>query len=303
MQMNKKYQNIETKELDFNKEQEAREIVSRFAAEYLHNRLNNLVDFSFWNIAGNPNFDGTSTANSLRFFDGDHTRLAYAIAKLIYDDGKIPNFVLGEKYTGDTINSFRTLFGNRFSPRENYEIRIEKNFEFSEHEKQKRNDFFLRYQTIGNFYVSPNETLSYTNYRTNGLNALSINTYRGTASNWKDYFDVYLGKLEKCLQDKEEYQDEIFLKKLLQVGVNKEFFFNYCNGDIENFYKTFLLEGYSSKIFNHLPNYRYGHYRYKGDINRYKAFAFDYIDKATPLIIHRSKDIIKKLEKKLGIKE
>jgi hypothetical protein len=218
---------------------------------------------------------------------------------LVYDDGKIPNFVLGEKYTGDTINSFRTLFGNRFSQRENYEITIENKFGFTEEEKQKRNDFFLRYQTIGNFYVCPNETLCYTNYRTNSFKYLSINSYRGTASNWKDYFDVYIGKLEKCLQSKEKFEDELFLKKLLQVGVNKDFFFNYCNGNIERFYKIFLLDGYSGKIFKHEPNYFYGHYRYRGDINPYKVFAFDYVEKATLLIKNRSKRIIKKLEERI----
>ena len=238
--MNKKYQNIETKDLDYNKKKEAKEIISRFQIEYLHNNLCNLTDFSFWNIAGNPNYDGTCTPNTLRFFDGDHTRLAYAIAKLIYDEN-IPDFILGEKYTGDTINSFRTLFGNRFSLRQNYEITIENKFQFTETEKQTRNEFFLRYQTVGNFYVSPNESLIYDNSQANKIEKLSINTYRGTKSNWKDYFDVFLGKLEKCLDSREEFEDEYFLKKLLHVGVNKEFFFDYCKGDIEKFYRVFYL--------------------------------------------------------------
>ena len=295
------FEDISTCDLDFNNSEQAKEIIRRFTIEYLNGSIENLKDFSFWHIAGNPNYDGTCTPNTLRFFDGDHTRLAYAIAKLIYDE-HIPDFILGEKYTGDTINSFRTLFGNRFSLRQNYEIIIENKFQFTETEKQTRNEFFLKYQTIGNFYVSPNELLIYDNSHTNKIKKFSINTYRGTKSNWKDYFDVYLGKLEKCLESREEFEDEYFLKKLLHAGVNKEFFFDYCKGNIEKFYKVFYLDGYSSKLFRHEQNYYYGHYKYKGDIKFYKEFAFDYVDKATTLIEQRSKKIVKILENKMGDK-
>ena len=287
------FENISTCELEFNNKKQAKEIIRRFQIEFLNEKIENLKDFSFWNIAGNPNYDGTCTPNSLKNFDGDHTRLAYAIDKLLYGDLNIPDFILDKTYTGDTINTFRTLFGNRFNYPDNGEIKIEKDFEFDENQKRKRNDFFYKYQTIGNFYILPSDTVLY------GLKSQSINTYRGTVSNWKDYFDVFVGKLEKCLQSREETEDELFLKKLLQVKTNKKFFFDYCEGNIGNFYEVFRLDGYSSELFKHEKNYYYGHYRYKGDIELYKEFAFDYVDKATALIDQRAKILIGILEKKM----
>lgn len=294
--MNKALENIETKELNYNNKEQAKEIIRRFTIEYLNNDINNLKDFSFWHIAGNPSFDKTCSPNSIKDFDGDHTRLAYAIDKLLYGDLKIPNFILGQTYRGDTINTFRTLFGNRFFYKENGETQVEIDFKFTETQKKIRNAFFYKYQTIGNFLVLPYGTALY------GLKSQSINTFRGSVSNWKDYFDVFIGKLEKCLQSREEFQDELFLRKLLQTEINKEFFFDYCEGNIEKFYKVFILEGYSSNIFKHGQNY-YGHFKYKGDIDSYKEFAFDYIDKATVLIDRRSEQIIKILEEKLNNNE
>lgn len=290
--MNKEFENIETRKLDFNNKEQAKEIIRRFTFEYLNNDINNLKDFSFWHIAGNPSFDGTCFSNSLKDFDGDHTRLAYAIDKLLYGDLQIPDFILGQTYKGDTINTFRTLFGNRFLYKENGETKVENEFKFNEEEKQKRNAFFYKYQTVGNFYVLPSETILY------GLKNQSINSYRGSVSNWKDYFDVFLGKLETCLKNTDVYNsDEKFLQKLLQKeGCNKKFFSEFCKGNVDKFLETFRLGMYSSQLYNHHGNQYLGYRYYDGDIKVYKEFAFNYVDIATELIDERSIIIVDQLK-------
>lgn len=293
---------IETKNLDYNDEVQAKEIILRFKKEYLHNNIDNLKDFSFWTIAGNPNFDGTCSPNSLKKFDGDHTILAYAIARLIYQDFDFSSFVLGTDLTGDTINTFRTLFGNRFyfKDNDNGETLIEKRFCFSEEEKQKRNDFFYKYQTVGNFSLLPCEILLCNLTKNPRLQNQSINTFRGTVSNWKDYFDVFLGKLDKCLNSTNLInKDEIFLRELLLKGNNKKFFFDFCEGSSTKFKSIFLLDDYSEKLFPHPANYYFGAFRYKGKLDLYKKFAFTYIDIANELIDRRSLEIIKRLKKVL----
>ena len=105
---------METQKLDYNDKDQALEILKRFKKKYLHNNIEELKDFSFWYILTDEEFNGVSFDGNK--FDGDRTRIVYAIDKLLYDEKKIPNFTLGPKgnYTGYTINTFRTLFGNRF---------------------------------------------------------------------------------------------------------------------------------------------------------------------------------------------
>ncbi len=87
--------------------------------------IEELKDFSFWYILTDEEFNGVSFDGNK--FDGDRTRIVYAIDKLLYDEKKISSFTLGPKgnYTGDTFNTFRTLFGNRFIDSEQF---FEKDF-------------------------------------------------------------------------------------------------------------------------------------------------------------------------------
>ena len=290
---------METQKLDYNDKDQALEILKRFKKKYLHNNIEELKDFSFWYILTDEEFNGVSFDGNK--FDGDRTRIVYAIDKLLYDEKKIPNFTLGPKgnYTGDTINTFRTLFGNRFifQGKKNCEEIIEDKFNFDDELKKKKNNFFWTYQTIGNFYLLPNATIVYENSRKASEKDQSINKYRGTVSNWKDYFDVFLSKFEKCLDSTIELkEDEVFLKRLIQTGKNQQFFYSYCMGKLKNFLSVFYLENYSPNLFAHEKDYYYGHSKYRSaNTTSYKNFASDYITKATNLINNRSTRIIKEL--------
>ena len=160
----------EIKKLDYNDYDEAKEIVRRFIDKYLHGNIDELKTFSFWNILADDEFNGgLKNGNS---FDGDRTRIVYAIDYLLYHD-KIPNLTLGDPkdnkdYSGDTINTFRTLFGNRFQyvMKKNGEEIVEEKFKFSPEQIDLKNDFFRVYQRIGNFYLLPNTTIFYETAKT-----------------------------------------------------------------------------------------------------------------------------------------
>lgn len=277
---------MEMQKLDYNDKDQALEILKRFKKKYLHNNIEELKDFSFWYILTDEEFNGVSFDGNK--FDGDRTRIVYAIDKLLYDEKKIPNFTLGPRgnYTGDTINTFRTLFGNRFTG-------SEQNFEkdFLNNDKTRielKNTFFRAYQQIGNFFILPNSTIK------NGEKNESLNTYRGTNREYKDYFDVFLNNLYT--------EKDKTITALKQEGTNKVFF-NVFSA-IEKFLELFYLEDYVNLNFNHpkTKNNSKCNLRYFNalgiDKTRYLDFALAYIEKSTELINKRSVKIIEELKLK-----
>ena len=284
-------------EMDKELKQKAEKLVSNFRDEFLHGNIEELKDFSFWTIAGHPEYDGTCTPRTLGKFDGDHTKIVYAIDYLLYAD-KIESLVhefsiIGYpkeaswecNFSGDTINSFRTLLGNRFLLK-NTETEVIEYFNFDSDLKQKINDFFYIYQRIGNFYLLPK------------LYHKSINQYRGTK--WKDYFDFFIRELNKYFRN-EAGIDEI-LSSYLEAGINKEFFSNFKN-DEDAFYELFFLQDYKNLSYLH-PNQNWlcgwkGYSEKFVSQKEYKQFVSDYIYEATKLINERSVRIVEALEEKL----
>lgn len=278
------FENKKTAVLNYNNKNEALEILKRFTKKYLHGKIDELADFSFWDILTDTEFNGGPLKGDT--FDGDRTRIVYAIDKLLYDEKGIPDFNLGKNYTGDTINTFRTLFGNRFTG-------SEQNFEkdFLNNDKTRielKNKFFRAYQQIGNFFILPNSTIK------NGEKNESLNTYRGTNREYKDYFDVFLNNLYT--------EKDKTIAALKQEGTNKVFF-NVFSA-IEKFRELFYLEEYVNLNFNHpkTKNNSKCNLRYFNalgiDKSKYLDFAFAYIEKATELINKRSVKIVEELKSK-----
>jgi hypothetical protein len=102
-----KWRNKMIGKLDYNNKDQALEIVNRFKEKYLHGNIKELQDFSFWNILTDEEFNGVSLDGNK--FDGDRTRIVYAIDYLLYShsEKEIPEFSLGNEgnYSGDTINT------------------------------------------------------------------------------------------------------------------------------------------------------------------------------------------------------
>ena len=143
---------------------EAMEIFNNFTDKYLHGNIEELRTYDFSKVISKEYGNGKSYA------DGDCTKIAYAIYYLLWKDKQIPLFTesnfekLTNSYSGDTINTFNTLFGKEDSARKKIQAI------FSEDEQKIVEDFKILYQTIGNFYVLPKNTIF---YRT------SLNKYRG----------------------------------------------------------------------------------------------------------------------------
>lgn len=283
------YASIKTQKLDYNDEDQALEILKRFKERYLHDNINELVDFSFWNILEDKGFNGVSSDGNK--FDGDRTRIVYAIDFLLYHN-KIFDLSLGDakyhkKFSGDTIHTFRTLFGNRFTTSQYYtEEYVENFFNFTPEQIQKKNQFFRTYQKIGNFYILPNGKSKITGQ--------SINKYRGTDNNYKDFFDVFFNNL---YTDNDE-----LLTSLRKEEINKNFFSAFP--DLKSFCEVFYLDlkDYESLDFEH-PKTKNGtkcnlrNFKTLGiDKSKYLDFAFDYIEKATKLIDQRSAKLVEVLK-------
>ena len=260
-----------------------------FKNKYLHGNIDELADFSFWDINTNAGkyFSGNGNVQPEEYFDGDRTKIVYTIQYLLLDGSGIPNFshdAPGRQYTGDTINTFNSLFGKTPELRK----KIERKFGFSEREKELRNNFYRTYQCIGNFYILPTATVK------SGNRIESINTLRGT-NEWRDFFDLFLSNLDLCLSG--AGNADARLKTLINIGINKEFFDTFPS--VRDFCTLFYMEDYLQVDFNHPDNTSaVSHYTFTAGSDEYKAFALGYVKKASELIKCRSQKIIKALKTK-----
>ena len=267
-------------------------LVKEFRDEFLHTNIDELANFSFWDVAGHEKYDGKYTGPDDPRFDGDRINIVYAIGYLLYHDSNLPNgLTLGDSmnYSGDTINTFRTLFGNRFkNDKQNGEEKVESLFHFSESEKKIKNEFFRTYQKFGNFYVLPNGSKA----------GDTLNKYRGIQDDYRDFFDIFLYQLDLCLKGRAADIDLDSIVK--EPKLNSDFFKKYA--DIKQFCQQFYLADYLQIDYNHPKTlnekkcYWYSFISLGITEEEYKKFAFGYITKATELINKRSKKIIEILK-------
>ncbi len=227
-------------------------------------------------------------------FDGDRTILAKAIYYLIWED--LPGISQNEKiqyndiligseydtakytYSGDTLNTFATLFSYRSLTED-----IFNNDElYSAIQSFKR-----KYLTIGNFILLPKIS----------FNRQTMNTYRGF--NLKDYFDIFLFQLQKCLNGENDkdvtlthiikennfyFTDKIKINEFIKINFLEKYY-DYEKNTINTFAKqNFLkpLDVYSSK----------------NNFLLYKEFALGYIEKSIEIIDDRANKMINILKKK-----
>lgn len=258
------------------------ELVKDFIKDYLHNNIKELITFTFFNIINNKKYAGTQYNKSEKDFDGDRTAIVYAIDYLVWKDKGLPCFSsdnfnkIENSYSGDTINTFNTLFGSTSEKTE----RIIAILNLTDKEIKMIDDFKKCYQTIGNFYMLPKNT----------VNRVSINSYRGI--HWNDYFDIFLNFLESGLEHNASAE-----KDFMELLKANEFFFK-AVPTIDIFFELFYLEDYKEFKLNGKGIYFDHTMLTKENAKEYKTFAFDYINKTTVLINKRSIKIINALENK-----
>ena len=165
-----------------------------FANKYLQGDVRNLAKLSFGLMQVLPHQYDFALMDHM---DCDDTNLSWEIYNRIWSLERMPESpplevgMVQPQWRGDTINSFRTLFG--------HEIIVPcvggdgivgfkglRRFGVEKELFDKVHEFWYTYHCIGNFIPFPNAKVG----------NKTINTYRTT---WHDYFDLFLENLYSCL--------------------------------------------------------------------------------------------------------
>ena len=266
----------------------ALQLLNDFIDEELPNKtIDDLKKYSFWGIKNQKKF-----GNKKSYPDGDCTQIVYAIDYLLYDnlpEFKISDTLEAENYTGETINTFNTLFSRAPEQREKIKALFGEDWKKIQDEDKDTDffadDFYHVYQRLGNFMLLPHRKDS---------GKPNINTYKGFCK--KDYFDLFFRELKELLSLNGEKNNSSTLLRLLEKN---NFYFKDKTAEV--FLEDFYLKGYDDfKLGNEVHYY----HRYKNLFSddslkeQYKKFALDYVEKATKLINARSERLVEVLKEK-----
>ena len=205
--------------------------INEFAAEYLKGDIYALLDFDFSSLRQDKRFGCKG-----RSFDCDDTNVTRAICFLlwgrIFPDVTLADIGTGKKYRGDTLNTFHTVLG-AYLPDQCTCIGLRKS-DASENLQTLTNKFHTAYHSIGNFILLPNIA------DTDKKRSYTFNTYRGIA--YKDYFDLFLQRLDDCLNS---FDGDSHLMTLV---ARNDFFFSWlrANGGLKHFAEICWLQDYFS---------------------------------------------------------
>ena len=249
----------------------AKSLINNFVEERLQGNLNEFVRFDFAQLRGDNKY-GVCSGDS---FDCDNTNLSKAIYLLLFEDvWNDLSFVSLEKgvYRGDTINSFNTTFGkadvmggfaglNRFNLDENLYQRVLK--------------FYSLYHTIGNFMVLPNAC----------VDGYTLNTFRGSYYQWRDYIDKFVGALYLLLTSPQSANNEEF-HQLIAANI-KDFEPYYHQDGFELLMDKLLLndcinqDGMPKQLFDVVYHWdkRLTRDLYLRHVNQYLSFSESFIEK------------------------
>ena len=267
----------------------------------LPEQLEEFKGFDFMKLEKNSKYANCSFA-----FDADDTLLARCVYFVIWcngdDEYRLPGLVsfddigTGRKYRGETLNTYNTLFGKK-------DMGVEKFFNNSDEEtKTIIKKFRAKYRTIGNFMLLPDIRISVNIDKMGGMveeSVESINTYRGKSSKYRDFFDL---SLQGLFGDSDENMPKL-------RDANK-FYFDFMSEKNGRFCKINFLESYFNadgitvreNLFKHPnPNRPYQWYfTSETEKEEYRAFAMNYINKASAIIDDRAGRICEVLRERLS---
>ena len=268
-----------------------------FIRKYLDGDIRNLTDLSLTAMKVSPQKYGFATTDHL---DCDDTNLAWEIYNRIWGLRRTPESSPSTggwvcmNFRGDTMNSFRSLFGREIIVRNDDGIEVQgfrglRRFGAEDELFNKACKFWYTYHCIGNFIPFPNIKVG----------KRTINTFRTT---WHDYFDVFLENLRPCLlhDSTSPEEDDVSLPKL--VAANSFFWDKYRGKDgWERFISEFLLEDYCDEFFRPKRLYS-GLWYWKRNVSRsdYIKACHEYIDTASELILSRGKRMMKRVSRTLA---
>lgn len=258
-------------------------LIRSFVEEKLNGDIEELISFDVKQLKGDRRYGSCNGGG----FDSDNTSIVRAVLAVAFED-VWPDFdenaLAQKKYRGDTINTFNTMFGpklgsggfeglNLFNPDEATLDRVDR--------------FYHVYSTIGNMVPLPNRSAG----------RYTLNTFRGTYSKWRDYFDEFLFALRSALADG-VYDDQTF-EQLMEV--NSFAFHQYAgeSGFLE-LCKGLMLDDYindTGEVKHLFPVVYWWNRELTRD--RYLSAVDKYLDFCESFIVNRSKLIVEFLKKKL----
>lgn len=259
------------------------EIINDFISDYLDDDINNLVTFDIKQLKGIKKY-GAPTGCS---FDPDNTIIARAIMNNVFGDvwpGLNEETLRSMDYRGDTINTFNTMFGPLLNDGSFQGLN---KFEVDNNTKKRVEIFYSLYTTIGNIVVLPNKY--YGRY--------TLNTFRGTYSKWRDYFDRFLTNLHQYIIDGTADNDTFC--QLMKA--NNEAFSQYkgAAGFSKLCDKLFLEEylntdGTVKELFplTYWWNRNLTNDEYINSVNKYLDFTESFIARRGKIIVKSLKEII-----------
>ena len=263
----------------------AKRLITDFVEERLRGNLSELARFDFAQLRGDKKYGACGCGN----FDCDNTILANAVYLLVFDDvwsGMGRETLENGLYRGDTINTFNTTFGkptamggfagiNRFEPSEELQQRVQ--------------NFHSSYHTIGNFMVLPNAC----------VDGHTLNSFRGTFYQWRDYIDRFVGALHQQLTELQDCDNEILCQ--LMVANAKDFELYRSQEGFESLMGKLLLEdcidnnGKPKRLFDVIY-----HWNKNLPRERYFNHVKQYLDFSESFIAKRGAKIVKILASKIG---
>ena len=261
----------------------AQSLVRSFISERLDGDIDKLAGFDFALLKGDSIYGTTRQSN----FDCDDTFLARAILTILFRDlwpGLTYNNIQRRVYRGDTINSFRTLFGPETDGRFPVPLKFGVSTELYDHIVR----FHSTYHTIGNFMILPN--YFHRQYR-------SFNLFRGALSGWRDYADRFLMELKNALSRTPDADS-----RLIEIIDQNKFAFNAYKHHVS--YNDIVDQMYLTRYNDYISQ---GKLAFKGishnkpglTAEEYQQEALLYLDFCESFIRERSQIMIVKLKEVL----
>lgn len=289
----------------------AKRLLTDFIAVKLGENLEKLASYDMEELKGDKVFGCKNSR-----FEYDNTELVKALfvvlwhvffAKkgIILDSDTVGE---GKAFRGDTIHTSGALLGQKHKEDGKYEG-LNDRYEIDD---KNLMDSIAAWPVsrIGNMLLLPAGSLCVTNAKERKA-YVTINTFRGYASGWHDYFDIFLENLREVMEEgipTITNENEISLPNIMSLPENRSQYFD-CFDSFDDWMDQMMLNDYYQntgsrelkKLFNNIvfKDYPY-HWRYrKIDEDRrlnYCKYVREYLENTKKLINSRSERMVKELK-------
>ena len=293
----------------------AKRLLKNFIDGKLGGNIEKLASFDMEELKGDKDFGCKN-----KRFEYDNSELVKALFVVLWHDMFAEKGVTldsdcigeGKTFRGDTIHTSGALLGQKRKDNGEYEG-LNDRYGIHDENLMKRIATWP-VSRIGNMLLLPAKSLCVTNAK--GTKAfVTINTFRGFASGWHDYFDIFLEKLREVLDagiSSRTIENEISLPNIMSLAENRSQYFD-CFDSFDDWMNRMMLNdcylnkdtGELKKLFSmNFKDYPY-HSRYRIINNerreKYCEFVWKFLDSTTVLINARSKRMVMELKRKLNV--